>query len=88
MQQVSLQEAEQIAQNAAKGAVEDLLVKLGVDVEDVHGTQADFAHLRKQRETSEQIGTWTRRALITGFLTTLGSLVVMGIKTAAGLTGN
>ncbi|MEW5251505.1 hypothetical protein [Microbulbifer discodermiae] len=70
------------SREAARTAVEDLLQKLGVDTVDVRETQKDFAHLRTQRKASEQIGTWTRRALLLFVITSACTLLVTGIKGA------
>ncbi|MEX2964272.1 hypothetical protein [Microbulbifer sp. TYP-18] len=70
------------SREAARTAVEDLLQKLGVDTVDVRETQKDFAHLRTQRKASEQIGTWTRRALLLFVITSACTLLVTGIRGA------
>jgi hypothetical protein len=57
-----------------------VLQKLGIDPENFRESQADFAHLRKQRLASEQIGKLATRALITIFLTGLCSVFVLGLK--------
>jgi len=77
---ISKQEMEAIASNAAEKAVTDVLEKLGLDASNIRESQADFAHLRKQRLASEQIGKLAARALITIFFTGLFSVVVLGLK--------
>ncbi|MEW5250735.1 hypothetical protein [Microbulbifer discodermiae] len=79
---LSEQQMEALMRKAARTAVEDLLQKLGVDTVDVRETQKDFAHLRTQRKASEQIGTWTRRALLLFVITSACTLLVTGIKGA------
>ncbi len=59
--------AEAAAKEAAREAVRDMLLALGLDVEDADGIirhQVDFAWLRRQRQASEQIAHWSRRTLI------------------------
>ncbi|WP_299594337.1 hypothetical protein [uncultured Microbulbifer sp.] len=80
--QITEQEIEQIAKKAGEAAVQDLLTKLGIDISDVHETQKDFAYLRGQRQTSDQVGVWTRRIMLGFVLTSAGTLLVTGIKTA------
>lgn len=80
MSELSPKELEAIASNAAEKAVNNVLQKLGIDPEKFQESQADFAHLRKQRLASEQIGKLAARALITIFFTGLCSVVVLGLK--------
>jgi hypothetical protein len=80
MSEVSKQEMEQLAALAAHKTAEQLFERLGIDVNNVRESQADFAHLRKQRLASEQIGKLATRALITIFFTGLCSMFVLGVK--------
>lgn len=80
MSELSQKELEAIASNAAEKAVNNVLQKLGIDPDKFQESQADFAHLRKQRLASEQIGKLAARALITIFFTGLCSVVVLGLK--------
>lgn len=80
MSDVSKQELEQLATLTAQKTAQELLERLGIDVANVRESQADFAHLRKQRLASEQIGKLATRALITIFLSGLFSLLVLGMK--------
>jgi len=68
-------EVEQIASRAAKEAVNDLLLKMGVDVSKPDALiemQADFAHTRKWRKSVETV----QRQ---GLLTAVGVLVTGGL---------
>jgi hypothetical protein len=78
--ELTKQELEAIAAAGAAKAVTEVLQKLGIDADNVRESQADFAHLRKQRLASEQIGKLATRALITIFLTGLCSVFLLGIK--------
>ena len=80
MTELSKKELEAIASSAAEKAVNNVLQKLGIDPDKFQESQADFAHLRKQRLASEQIGKLATRALITIFLTGLCSVFVLGLK--------
>ncbi len=80
MSELTKQELEAIAAAGAEKAVSNVLQKLGIDPENFRESQADFAHLRKQRLASEQIGKLATRALITIFLTGLCSVFVLGLK--------
>jgi hypothetical protein len=68
-------EVERIASRAAKEAVNDLLLKMGVDVsknDALIEMQADFQHVRKWRRSVETV----QRQ---GLLTAVGVLVTGGI---------
>jgi hypothetical protein len=68
-------EVERIASQAAKEAVNDLLLKMGVDVSQngaLIEMQADFQHVRKWRKSVETV----QRQ---GLLTAVGVLVTGGI---------
>ena len=80
MSELTKQELEAIAAAGAEKAVNNVLQKLGIDPDNFRESQADFAHLRKQRLASEQIGKLATRALITIFLTGLCSVIVLGLK--------
>lgn len=74
------QDLERMAKLVAHKTAEELLERLGIDVENVRDSQADFAHLRKQRLASEQIGKLTMRVVLSVFITGAFSLVLMGIQ--------
>lgn len=78
MANLTVEEAERIAEKA----VEDALTKMGLNPENVHDAQADMIYLRRQRMASEQISTWTKRFIVTTFLTGLASALWLGIKSA------
>lgn len=80
MTELTEQQLQAIANTAAKQAVAELFEKLGLDVTDVRASQADFAHLRKQRLASEQIGKLAARTLITLSVTGLFSMLLLGIR--------
>lgn len=80
MSDLTRQELEQVATLAAQKTAEALFERLGIDTENVRESQADFAHLRKQRLASEQIGKLAARTLLTIFITGLCSTLVLGLK--------
>lgn len=80
MSDLTKQELEQIAAAGAEKGITNVLQKLGIDADNFRESQADFAHLRKQRLASEQIGKLATRALITIFITGLCSVFVLGLK--------
>lgn len=80
MSELTKAELEQLVAAGAEKAVNNVLQKLGIDPDNFRESQADFAHLRKQRLASEQIGKLAARALITIFLTGLCSVFVLGLK--------
>lgn len=80
MTDVTEQQLQAMAETIAKKTVEELFIKLGLDVTDVRASQADFAHLRKQRMASEQIGKLAARTLITLSVTGLFSMLLLGIR--------
>ncbi|USD19766.1 hypothetical protein MJO52_11800 [Microbulbifer variabilis] len=57
------QQAEELARKAAHQAVEEVLEKMGFDIDNVLEIQKDQAHIRQQRKATEQMGVWTRRIL-------------------------
>lgn len=80
MSELTKLELEQIAAAGAEKGITNVLEKLGIDADNFRESQADFAHLRKHRLASDQIGKLATRALITIFFTGLCSAVVLGIK--------
>lgn len=77
---ITRSEAKQIAEVAASKAVKETLTSLGLDVTNVLETQADQLYVRQQRLASEQVGTWTKRIIIVGFITGLGSVLWVGVS--------
>lgn len=71
---------EKLAALAAKKTAEELFERLGIDVGNVRESQADFAHLRKQRKAYEQVTTVTTRVVITALVTGFIAALWMGIK--------
>lgn len=69
---------EELARKVAKETVNEVLTALGIDVKNVHETQKDFAFNRKQRIVSEQVTTWTRRAIYMAAIGGVISLLVTG----------
>lgn len=85
MAQLTEVQAERLAKKAAHEAVEELLQKLGVDTADVLEMQKDFAHLRAQRQASEQVTIWTRRILLGLFLSSAIGILLAGVKAGLGI---
>ena len=73
-------QAEAIANAAAKRAVLETLTAFGMDVESPRETQQDFAHLRKQRMASEKVGEWTTRALVGAVVSGGIAIFVIGLQ--------
>ncbi|WP_444901695.1 hypothetical protein ACJJIG_21195 [Microbulbifer sp. SSSA007] len=87
MANLSEQEAEAIAKRAAKEANDELLQKLGVDTENILEMQKDFAHLRRQRVASDQVGVWTKRIVLGIVLSGLFATLWAGFKAALNIKG-
>lgn len=85
MANLTEQQAEEIARKAASQSMEELMTKLGVDTSDFLEVQKDFAHLRQQRQASDQVGLWSRRIMLGIFITTVCGILAAGIK--SGLKG-
>jgi hypothetical protein len=81
---ITTEEAELIAERASKKALHEAMQKFGINPDEPIEMQKDMAHLRQQREASEQVGAWTKRALISAFVTGLITTVFIGIKTYLG----
>ena len=62
--QVTEAQAAAIATEAAKKAVSDVFLALGIDTKNPLAAQQDFAHLHKQRIAAEEVGKWTKFALL------------------------
>ena len=75
-------DAQEIAETAAREAVERTFVKMGLDTRDPHEAQADMAYLRTQRKASERVGLALRVALYTTAVTGLLSMLWIGFKQA------
>ncbi|MET4696104.1 hypothetical protein [Endozoicomonas lisbonensis] len=79
---ISKDEAQRIAKQAAHEAVSELLLRLGIDVNDadeIRSMQADLIYIRQQRKAAEQVGANVRRVALGAFVTGLISLVITGI---------
>ncbi len=57
-------EHQAIAKEAGREGAREVLVLLGVDVDNPRETQQDFAHLHRQRLASEEVGKHVRKATI------------------------
>jgi hypothetical protein len=81
---ITAEEARAIAQEAARLAVKDgvpeALRSLGVDVDNPLKTQADFAHLREWRESSEEFKKHGMKVLIGIIVTSGAGLLWVGFK--------
>lgn len=80
MSELTKQELEAIAAAGAEKGITNVLEKLGIDPDDFKESQADFAHLRKQRKAYEQVTTITTRVVITTLVTGFFAALWMGIK--------
>lgn len=65
---------------ATERALKKMLLTLGINATDAIETQADFAHLRKQRLASEQIGKLAVKTVIGMLLTGACSALLIGLK--------
>ena len=73
-------DVEIIAQKAADKAVNNVLLKLGINPEDWHETQQDMQHLRQQRKATEKVTLAVRVSLILTITSGLISLIWVGIQ--------
>lgn len=80
MSDLTKQELEAIAAAGAEKGITNVLEKLGIDADNFRESQADFAHLRKQRKAYEQVTTITTRVVITTLVTGFLAALWMGIK--------
>ena len=77
--------AQAAAKEAAREAVRDMLLALGLDVEDADGIiqhQVDFSWLRRQRRASEQIAQWSKRTVLGLAVTGALGLLWLGLMEA------
>jgi len=74
------EEAQGIAKQAAREAVKETFVSMGLDTQDPKEAQADMAFLRKQRKASDRIGWALRMAVYTTVATGLLSMLWVGFK--------
>lgn len=77
---VTENEMQTVAALAATKAVQETLRSIGIDATNVLASQQDFAHLRKQRVASEQVGEWTRRAMVASVITGAIAIFITGIQ--------
>ena len=61
-------------------AVKEVLITLGIDTENPLELQADMLHVRRSRETTQQVSGIIRRSLIGVAITGGVSLLVMAAK--------
>jgi hypothetical protein len=80
MSEFTKQELETVVQDASERATEHVLEKLGIDVSEPFEFQKDMAFVRSQRESSEQVGLWVKRGVITAAISGVLSLVWVGIQ--------
>lgn len=80
MSELTKQELEAIAAAGAEKGITNVLEKLGIDPEDFKESQADFAHLRKQRKAYEQVTTITIKVALTTVIGGFFAALLMGIK--------
>ena len=71
---------EEIAELAAKKAVTDMFVRLGVDPEDPLEAQKDFAHLRKWRKSVEAMSMKAMMTALVTLVTGLLAAVYVGVR--------
>ncbi len=79
--------AEAAGREAAKETVKDMLLAMGMDVEDADGVieaQVDMAWLRRQRRASEQIAVWAKRTALGLVLTGAAGVLWLGLQQALG----
>lgn len=61
-------------------AVRETLCNLGFTVDDPHSLQQDMAYLRHARLGSDEIAKWTKRAMVSTFISGLGFALWQGIR--------
>lgn len=83
LEMTSSQEVHKIAQEVAKATVHEMLLGLGVDFSDPDATikmQADFAHLRAWRESSELVKRKGLTAAVTVIVSGLLGLIWLAFR--------
>ena len=89
MDQMSRDEIKLLLEEAVEKGVHETLESLGFDMKNPLDIQRNMIYLDSQRKASEQISTWTRRAVwgafIAGMISVFGTGLVSGIKSALGL---
>lgn len=75
-------ELQKLVQQAAEQGTENALIKMGLDTSDPITMQQDLAFLRRQRQTSEQLGRNIRRILIATVLSGVITMAVLGFQYA------
>lgn len=80
MPTLSQAETEEIARRAAKHAVDDVMIRLGLDIEDAAETRKDMVHLREWRATCDTIKNRGLVAVFVAMVTTVLALLWLGFK--------
>ena len=78
--QVSDEVVKRIAAEAATAAVDELFVRMGLDVDQPIELQRDFTWVRQRRKLETRVGMMTISAIIGAMVLGVGSAVWMGIK--------
>jgi hypothetical protein len=73
-------ELQEVASMAAKAAVYETLKSLGIDASNPLPCQQDFAHLRKQRIASEEVGKYTRLTLWGALISGAIAIFIVGVQ--------
>lgn len=79
---MSQDQMEDIADKAAKRAIEELFLRVGIDVKDPKGVielQKDFAYTRETREGKEEFVKKGKHVLIASFITGALAVLVNGL---------
>ncbi len=69
-----------IAREAARAAVEEMLLALGLDADEPKETQADMLWLRRARKGSDDMGRYARRSALGIVVPLLLWLLYEGVK--------
>lgn len=76
------EELKKVIRDGVSEGINDAFIRIGIDLEDVRGMQADMRYLRQAREGSEDLAKWGKRSAIGAGITALGTVVWLGIKGA------
>ncbi len=80
MKPEELSEITKAIEASAEKGIKKALLALGVDVHNPLEVQKDLAFARQQREASETIQRFAKRTVIGIFITSLSSVIWLGLK--------
>jgi len=75
-------EVKALVKTAMEESTKSILLQLGIDSDNALDVQKDLAFLRRQRESSEAVARWVKRGVIMTALSSLATVVWLGIQQA------